>query len=265
MADRSDARAAMELLRRFLSVPNGGRRSPYSDALPTLAQPNPCPGRCLGSSARTLAAPPPRYARDDAAPRPGDRQRHPRRRRRPTAATHPCRRDDPKLSPGGFVARLDGCQLLITATQLPFLSAADNRGYTDFALFGRWCREGIFWVTRMKQGTAYTVEESRDLPQAAASWPTRSSGSPAPRPRPSAPTGCGASSSGMPSNHPKPLSGDFYWGGDVDEQPASAYAGLSTHTHSLHRTTGAEKRCDYSHIANSVLLRAILVCNYRED
>jgi hypothetical protein len=75
-----------------------------------------------------------------------------------------------------------------------------DRGYTDFALFGRWCHEGIFWVTRMKEGTAYTVEESRNLPKATAFWQTRSFCSPAPPPRPSAPTGCGASWSGMPTN-----------------------------------------------------------------
>lgn len=40
-----------------------------------------------------------------------------------------------------------------------------DRGYNDFGLFGRWCEEGVFFVTRMKEGTAYTVEESRDLPQ----------------------------------------------------------------------------------------------------
>lgn len=40
-----------------------------------------------------------------------------------------------------------------------------DRGYNDFALFGRWCEDGVFFVTRMKEGTAYTVEESRDLPQ----------------------------------------------------------------------------------------------------
>jgi len=39
-----------------------------------------------------------------------------------------------------------------------------DRGYTDFALFGKWCQEGIFWVTRMKDGTAYEVEQARDLP-----------------------------------------------------------------------------------------------------
>jgi hypothetical protein len=40
-----------------------------------------------------------------------------------------------------------------------------DRGYTDFALFARWTRDGIFWVTRMKDGTAYVVEQDRDLPQ----------------------------------------------------------------------------------------------------
>ena len=40
-----------------------------------------------------------------------------------------------------------------------------DRGYNDFALFGKWTQEGVFWVTRMKEGTAYAVEESRELPQ----------------------------------------------------------------------------------------------------
>jgi hypothetical protein len=40
-----------------------------------------------------------------------------------------------------------------------------DRGYTDFALFGKWCQEGVFWVTRMKDGTAYEVERARELPQ----------------------------------------------------------------------------------------------------
>jgi hypothetical protein len=40
-----------------------------------------------------------------------------------------------------------------------------DRGYNDFALFGKWCQEGVFWVTRMKEGTAYEVEETRDVPQ----------------------------------------------------------------------------------------------------
>jgi hypothetical protein len=40
-----------------------------------------------------------------------------------------------------------------------------DRGYTDFTLFARWHREGVFWVTRMKDGTAYIVEHDRDLPR----------------------------------------------------------------------------------------------------
>jgi len=40
-----------------------------------------------------------------------------------------------------------------------------DRGYNDFALFGKWTEEGVFWVTRMKERTAYAVEESRELPQ----------------------------------------------------------------------------------------------------
>jgi DDE family transposase/uncharacterized protein DUF4372 len=39
-----------------------------------------------------------------------------------------------------------------------------DRGYTDFTLFGKWCQEGVFWVTRMKDGTAYQVEKTRELP-----------------------------------------------------------------------------------------------------
>jgi DDE family transposase/uncharacterized protein DUF4372 len=38
-----------------------------------------------------------------------------------------------------------------------------DRGYTDFTLFGKWCQEGVFWVTRMKDGTAYQVEQAREL------------------------------------------------------------------------------------------------------
>jgi DDE family transposase/uncharacterized protein DUF4372 len=40
-----------------------------------------------------------------------------------------------------------------------------DRGYTDFVLFGKWCQEGVFWVTRMKDGTAYQVEQNRELPK----------------------------------------------------------------------------------------------------
>jgi hypothetical protein len=40
-----------------------------------------------------------------------------------------------------------------------------DRAYNDFALFGRWCTKGIFFVTRMKEGTRYEVLENSKLPQ----------------------------------------------------------------------------------------------------
>ena len=41
---------------------------------------------------------------------------------------------------------------------------AMDRAYNDFKLFGLWCSQGVFFVTRMKQGTVYEVVESRPLP-----------------------------------------------------------------------------------------------------
>ena len=41
-----------------------------------------------------------------------------------------------------------------------------DRAYNDFGLFGRWCEEGILFVTRMKEGTRYDVMEDRPLPAA---------------------------------------------------------------------------------------------------
>ena len=40
-----------------------------------------------------------------------------------------------------------------------------DRAYNDFSLFGRWTSEGIFFVTRMKESTAYAVVEKNDVPQ----------------------------------------------------------------------------------------------------
>lgn len=42
---------------------------------------------------------------------------------------------------------------------------AMDRAYNDFEMFGRWTEQGVFFVTRMKEGTVYEVEESRPLPQ----------------------------------------------------------------------------------------------------
>jgi hypothetical protein len=42
---------------------------------------------------------------------------------------------------------------------------AIDRGYTDYALFARWTREGVFFVTRQKGNATYTVVGERTVPQ----------------------------------------------------------------------------------------------------
>lgn len=42
---------------------------------------------------------------------------------------------------------------------------AMDRAYNDFELFGRWTRSGVFFVTRLKERTAYELVEHRDVPQ----------------------------------------------------------------------------------------------------
>ena len=39
-----------------------------------------------------------------------------------------------------------------------------DRGYTDYALFGRWTLAGVFFVTRMKENAAFTVETECEVP-----------------------------------------------------------------------------------------------------
>lgn len=41
----------------------------------------------------------------------------------------------------------------------------DDRGYNDYALFGKWTEQGVFFVTRMKDNAQYEVIESREVPQ----------------------------------------------------------------------------------------------------
>jgi len=41
----------------------------------------------------------------------------------------------------------------------------DDRGYNDYALFGKWTAQGVFFVTRMKDNALYEVIESREVPQ----------------------------------------------------------------------------------------------------
>ncbi|NJL28317.1 MAG: IS4 family transposase [Thermoanaerobaculia bacterium] len=40
-----------------------------------------------------------------------------------------------------------------------------DRGYNDFKLFGRWTQTGVFFVTRLKEGTLTKLIEPRDVPQ----------------------------------------------------------------------------------------------------
>ena len=47
----------------------------------------------------------------------------------------------------------------------PGTIVAMDRGYYDFALFGRWTDEGVFFVTRAKDNMVYEVVESRDVPE----------------------------------------------------------------------------------------------------
>ena len=40
-----------------------------------------------------------------------------------------------------------------------------DRGYTDYALFGRWAQEGVYFVTRQKDNAAYEVVAECQVPQ----------------------------------------------------------------------------------------------------
>jgi hypothetical protein len=41
----------------------------------------------------------------------------------------------------------------------------DDRGYNDYALFGQWCAEEVYFVTRMKSDARYEVVRERQVPQ----------------------------------------------------------------------------------------------------
>lgn len=40
-----------------------------------------------------------------------------------------------------------------------------DRGYNDYSLYGSWTADGVFFVTRLKEGTVYRVVEQRQSPQ----------------------------------------------------------------------------------------------------
>jgi len=42
---------------------------------------------------------------------------------------------------------------------------AVDRGFTDYKLFAKWCREGIYFVTRMKSNADFEIVEHREPPQ----------------------------------------------------------------------------------------------------
>ncbi len=47
----------------------------------------------------------------------------------------------------------------------PGTIVVDDRGYNDYALFGRWTAQGVLFVTRMKENTLYEVVGEREVPQ----------------------------------------------------------------------------------------------------
>ena len=68
-----------------------------------------------------------------------------------------------------FILITDAKQHDVKAARLLQLPAgsiiAVDRGYFDYALFGRWTDAGVFFVTRLKETARYAVQETRTPPQ----------------------------------------------------------------------------------------------------
>jgi hypothetical protein len=47
----------------------------------------------------------------------------------------------------------------------PGTIVVDDRGYNDYQLFGRWTKQGVYFVTRMKDNTVYKVIKENKVPQ----------------------------------------------------------------------------------------------------
>jgi hypothetical protein len=47
----------------------------------------------------------------------------------------------------------------------PGAIVVDDRGYNDYALFGRWTTQGVYFVTRMKDNALYEVVGEKEVPQ----------------------------------------------------------------------------------------------------
>ena len=84
-------------------------------------------------------------------------------------------------------AKRSDVKLADSFTLNPGSIVAMDRGYIDYALFGRWTLAGVFFVTRLKENAAFTVETNSRSRRIATSAPTRSSNSPASRPKPIVP------------------------------------------------------------------------------
>jgi hypothetical protein len=47
----------------------------------------------------------------------------------------------------------------------PGTIVVDDRGYNDYALFGRWTAEGVYFLARMKENALYEVVGENDVPK----------------------------------------------------------------------------------------------------
>lgn len=62
-------------------------------------------------------------------------------------------------------ARRSDVSVAQTLTFNPETIVVVDRGYTDYALFGRWAREGVYFVTRLKENAAYEMVAECEIPQ----------------------------------------------------------------------------------------------------
>ena len=46
----------------------------------------------------------------------------------------------------------------------PYTIVVDDRGYNDYSLFGKWCTNHVYFVTRMKDNTVYKIVKFKPLP-----------------------------------------------------------------------------------------------------
>ena len=81
-------------------------------------------------------------------------------------------------------AKRSDVKLADSFTLNPGSIVAMDRGYIDYALFGRWSMAGVFFVTRLKENAAFEVVEECEIP-AEPQHPRRPTHPPHRRPSPS--------------------------------------------------------------------------------